>query len=288
MPELPEVETIRRELHQMLPGVTIQRVDLHLAKMVKLSKWRFHRLVSGTKILAVRRRAKMLLIDLDNGWTIIIHLKMSGQLIWQSTKGKLTVGGHPISGGIDDLPNKFSHVVFHTNRGTLFFNDQRQFGFVKMVLTNDIDAWLERLRLGPEPLSREFTWSRFQELVDRHGRKKVKPALLDQTVIAGIGNIYADESCFSARVLPTRRLATLTPRERKNLYRGIQTILRLAIKRKGTTADAYRTANGEKGRMMPFLKVYQRPGRPCKRCTGTVQRMVLAGRGTHFCPRCQR
>jgi formamidopyrimidine-DNA glycosylase len=228
------------------------------------------------------------LIDLSSGSTIIIHLKMSGQLIWRERGGRLRVGGHPIPHGTESLPNKYSHVVFVTSRGTLFFNDQRQFGFVKVVPTNRLERWLEEQGYGPEPLSTDFTLNVFRDILQRHRRKKIKPTLLDQTVIAGIGNIYADESCFFARVRPMRRIATLTQREQRDLWRGIRSVMQLSIRKRGTTADVYRTANGDKGGMMPYLNVYGRDGLACKRCNAIITKTVLAGRGTHYCPSCQR
>ncbi len=271
-----------------MPKQRVVGVDVGLPKMVKVSVATFRKRVVGARVGFVHRRAKLVLIELDNGWTIIIHLKMSGQLIWQPKKGKMRVGGHPIPGGIYDLPNKYSHVVFRCTGGTLYFNDQRQFGFVKLVATGSLEKWLEEQGYGPEPLDSEFTLIRFMELMKKHQRKRIKPTLLDQSVIAGIGNIYADESCFAAKVKPARRISTMTTKEKIDLYKGIRAILNLAIAKKGTTADAYRTANGDKGSMMPFLKVYGRDGQKCKRCGHVILKNVLAGRGTHFCGHCQR
>lgn len=288
MPELPEVETIRRELRRVMVGATIRVVKISLPKIVKHPPGVFQRAVIGSCVSDIQRRAKLVLIELDSGWTVIIHLKMSGQLIWRANSGTLKVGGHPIPGGTEYLPNKYSHVVFVTDRGTLFFNDQRQFGFVKLVKSLDMPRWLESQGYGPEPLEKAFTFDVFSSILKRHAKKRLKPTLMDQTVLAGVGNIYADEACFAARVRPTRRIMTLTARERRDLYRGLVAILRLAIRKKGTTADAYRTASGQPGKMMGFLKAYQRTGRRCRRCPGIIVKMTLANRGTHYCPRCQR
>ena len=288
MPELPEVETIRRELQTAIRGRKITRVEVNLPKIVKLPAATFRRALVGATVVDVHRRAKLVLFHLSSGWTMIIHLKMSGQLIWRPTKGKLRVGGHPIPGGLDNLPNKYSHVVFAMSGGTLFFNDQRQFGFVKLVKTAELDAWLKHEGYGPEPLERTFTLELFEAILHRHGKKRVKPTLLDQTVVAGLGNIYADESLHFAKIRPMRRINTLTPVERRDLFRGIQHVLTLSLKHKGTSADQYVTTTGEPGRMISFLKVYGREGERCKRCGGTIKKIVLAGRGTHFCPQCQR
>lgn len=288
MPELPEVETIRRGLHRVLPGARIERVTIDLPKMVKYPLGAFRKAIVGSRVSDIQRRAKLVLIELDSGWTVIIHLKMSGQLIWRAKGGALKVGGHPIPHGTEHLPNKYSHVIFTTDHGTLFFNDQRQFGFVKIVKSLDLPRWLIEEGYGPEPLEKAFTLEVFSAILKRHAKKRVKPTLMDQTVLAGIGNIYADEACFAARVRPTRRISTMTEKERRDLYHGLLAILRLAIAKKGTTADAYRTANGKPGKMMDYLKVYQRTGLRCLRCRGTIQKITLAGRGTHFCPDCQR
>lgn len=288
MPELPEVETIARELNTVLPDRRIIGVEVRLPKIVKMPVATFRRRVTGATIKRVERRAKLLLITLRHGWTIIFHLKMSGQLIWQPRHGRMRIGGHPIPGGILNLPNKYSHVIFRCSGGTLYFNDQRQFGFVKLITTNKLDAWLAEQGYGPEPLDSTFTLPHFLEILKTHQRKRIKPTLMDQRVIAGVGNIYADEACFFAGIRPSRRITTLTMAERMALYRGIRSVLTLAIKKKGTTADAYRTATGDKGSMLPFLKVYGRGNKKCKRCGHLITRTVLASRGTHYCSHCQR
>lgn len=288
MPELPEVETIRRELDAVLPGRRITKVMVDLPKMVKIPLATFRRAVSGATVRHVHRRAKLVLVHLSNGQTIIIHLKMSGQLIWQPKRGRLRVGGHPIPGGLDDLPNRYSHVVFSLTGGTLYFNDQRQFGFVKLVPTAELNAWLDHQGYGPEPLEDAFTLTEWLDLLRRHGKKRLKPFLLDQSVLAGVGNIYADETAFAGRVTPMRKISTLTAVERRALYRGLRAVMNLSIQQKGTTADAYRTTDGRPGGMLPFLKVYGRKGQRCRRCGGTIKRSTFAGRGTHYCPTCQR
>lgn len=288
MPELPEVETIRTELQAVLPGRKILQVTIRLAKMVKVPVHTFHRHTLRSSVVSVHRRAKLLLIHLSSGWTIIIHLKMSGQLIWQPTRGRLRVGGHPIPGGTKNLPNRYSHVIFRLSSGVLYFNDQRQFGFLKLLKTAELNQWLITQGYGPEPLEPEFTFTLFSHILKKHGKKRIKPMLLDQTVVAGLGNIYADESLHYARIRPTRRVASLTQVERRELYHGIRHVLNLSLRHKGTSADQYVTTSGEPGRMLSFLKVYGREGEPCRRCGGTIKKIVLAGRGTHFCPKCQR
>jgi len=288
MPELPEVETIRRDLEKVLPGRVVRGVEVRLEKMSNASTRTTRQRLVGQKVLAVHRRAKVLLIHFSGGWTVVIHLKMSGQIIWVPARGRLRVGGHPIPGGLNDLPNKYSHVIFSFTGGTMYFNDQRQFGYMKILSTSELVDWLTKQGYGPEPLEKHFTVAIFRDIVRKHSRKRLKPTLLDQTVIAGIGNIYADETCFYGRVLPQRRIETLTPQEQQGLYRGLRHVLELSLKNKGTTAQAYRTATGQKGGMLPFLKVYGRAGATCRRCSGTIRKTTFVGRGTHFCPDCQR
>lgn len=287
MPELPEVETITRELNHVMPGARIQQVQVGLPKIVKLPLREFRRKTLGVRVRKVHRRAKLGLFDLSNGQTMVIHLKMSGQLIWEGKRKALIVGGHPIPGGTEQLPNKYSHVILVTSKGTLFFNDQRQFGFVRTVKTSELELWLESQGYGPEPLSEDFTLSLFTEILARHRVKRVKPTIMDQHVIAGIGNIYADEACHYAKIRPNRRIRSLTVTERKALYRGIQYVLALSIRHNGTSASDYRRSNGEKGSMNKFLRVYGRDGLACRRCGYTIVKTVLAQRGTHFCPHCQ-
>jgi formamidopyrimidine-DNA glycosylase len=256
--------------------------------MVKARLPKFLRSVVKSRIVGVHRRAKLLLIDLSSGMTVVIHLKMSGQLIWQPRSGRSVIGGHPIPRGTENLPNAYTHITFVTSRGLLFFNDQRQFGFVKIVQTSSLKSWFDDQGYGPEPLSDDFTFEAFNVLFRRHQAKRVKPTLLDQRVIAGIGNIYADEACHFARVRPGRRIRSLKLKERRALYHGIRHVLTLSLRHSGTTAEHYRTSDGREGNMIRFLRVYGRTGLPCRRCSGLIKKIVLAQRGTHYCPGCQR
>ncbi|MBI4426264.1 MAG: bifunctional DNA-formamidopyrimidine glycosylase/DNA-(apurinic or apyrimidinic site) lyase [Candidatus Kerfeldbacteria bacterium] len=302
MPELPEVETIRQGLSHVLVGTKIVRVEVRLPKMVSIgsslpSQYRTNRrdraqhfvqMLRGRKVQRIERRAKLLLIELSGKWYLVVHLKMSGQLVWRPRSGRLLVGGHPIPGGTELLPNRYTRVVVTTTHGQLFFNDQRQFGYMKIIGGVQLSEWMEAHRFGPEPLDPHFQFSHFRRILRKHQAKRIKPTLLDQTVIAGVGNIYADETCFDARVRPTRRIRTLTKREQQRLFRGLRRVLRAAVRHRGTTARFFRTVTGEKGRMNRFLRVYGRAGRSCRRGDGgVIKKIVLQGRGTHFCPVCQ-
>ena len=286
MPELPEVETIRRELPRRIIGGVISVVEVRIPKMVNLSVSAFSRQLRNKKILAVGRRAKMLVLSLSSNRFLVFHLKMTGQLVFVPHQGKTVSGGHPIP-NIGVLPNKFSHVIFHfRNGGTLYFNDQRKFGWVKLL---DADG-LQKLffPLGIEPLSKDFTWQKFYMLVRRYPNRMIKQIITDGELMVGVGNIYADESCFCAGIRPMRRGKNISLPALKKLYRCIPSVLKFAISKKGTTSDAYRRPDGRDGNMLAYLKVYGRKGKPCRRCKPPIAKTVVGNRGTHYCPQCQR
>jgi len=209
---------------------------------------------------------------------------MTGQLIYQK-KNKITAGGH---GELDNkkLPNKFSHIIFtFSDNSQLFFNDMRQFGYMKIVDEKELDKILNQF--GIEPLDKDFNLKTFKKVLQNR-KTNIKQLLLNQKLIAGIGNIYADEICFYAKVKPSRKVLTLNEAEIKKLYQGSKQILKTAIKKRGTTFNNYRDADGKQGSFVSFLKVYGRAGELCKRCkNGKIKKIKQGGRGTHYCPDCQ-
>ena len=286
MPELPEVETIRRELSRRVGGSVFVWPVVHVPKMVNLPVAAFSRALRGRQVEAVMRRAKMLVLRLSGQRFLVFHLKMTGQLVYAPPHGRTVSGGHPIP-NLGVLPNKFTHVIFRfRDGGTLYFNDQRKFGWVRFV---DVDG-LHRLtaHLGAEPLSAAFTWPYFRRVARRYPNRAIKSVLMDNALLVGVGNIYADESCFRAGIRPTRRVRRISDTELATLYRCIPRVLRLAIRLKGTTHDTYRRVNGRSGGMLEYLFVYGRKGQPCKRCHTPIVRTVVGQRGTHYCPQCQR
>ncbi|MFH0804620.1 MAG: bifunctional DNA-formamidopyrimidine glycosylase/DNA-(apurinic or apyrimidinic site) lyase [Patescibacteria group bacterium] len=288
MPELPEVETIRRQLRAVLRGRTISSVTVRRPKMVRASSALLRKSAVGARIKDVTRRAKLLIIQLSSGWSMLVHLKMTGQLVYRH-RSTVRHGGHPISGGLDNLPNRYSHVIFNLSGGaTLYFNDQRQFGFLKLVPTRVLPRYLEHQRYGPEPLDPAFTLDRFRAMLGQKRSGTIKPLLMDQRFIAGVGNIYAAEACFRARIRPTRSIRTLSGSEIATLFRAVRHILRRAVAEQGATANNYVDAYGQPGRYVPLLRVYGRGGERCYRCHGTVAVLRQAGRSTAYCPRCQR
>lgn len=279
MPELPEVETIKRQLFGKIVGKKIKSVEVLTPRLIKAPLGNFKKAVLDSTIKNVQRRAKLLIIDLSSGYSLLIHLKMTGQLIYQLPRHPELVSGS----------HKHAHIVYTFSDGSkLFHNDLRKFGFVKLLKTEETPRYLEKEKYGPEPLEKKFTVGVFKNLLSTRLRQKIKSALMDQSFVAGIGNLYADEICFYAKVAPARIISDLKDAEIKKLFQGIKKILLQAIARHGSSVDKYVDAEGKQGEFAPFLKVYGREGEKCSRCGGTIKRIKLGGRGTHFCPKCQR
>jgi len=278
MPELPEVETIRTQLQKVLVGKKITNVEVSLPKMVKLDLVKFKKIIIGAKIKSVSRRAKILVFNLSNGWSLLVHLKMSGRLIFRK-KGEAP----------KELDKKWNHLIYHFADGSrLFHNDLRQFGYVKLWATEKLADFFAKEKLGPEPLEKDFSLDDFLAILASRPKVKIKQFLLDQKNIAGIGNIYSDEILFFAGVHPLRRVNELKPAEIKKLYNGIKKILAEAIKHHGTSDNDYLDAFGEKGDYARRLKVYGRQKEKCGKCGGQIQRLKINGRSAHFCPNCQK
>jgi len=299
MPELPEVETLRRELASAVKGKTIKSVKVKVPKMVKpLTPAKFAQQVKNKKILGINRKAKVLIFELSGGLFLLIHLKLTGQLISApkklqaipttvGTSYKLVVGGHSQKGGVDNLPNKFTHIIFNFTDGSiLYFNDLRKFGWARLVDDLGVAEIIEKH--GPEPLTKDFNLAYFLSILERYQNRKIKQVLLDQKLIGGLGNIYCDEACFCAKILPARIVKKIKPGGTKKLFACINQVIKFAIAKKGTSANTYVQLDGRPGGMVPYLKVYGRKGEKCKRCRGVIERIKLNGRGTHFCKTCQK
>ena len=283
MPELPEVETIRRDLSQALLKKTIKEVEILDLPRVQPTKKLFVKKIKGLKVKEIIRVGKLLIFDLGKH-QLLIHLKMTGQLVLKS-KSKIVSGGHPVK-GLVELPNKFTRAIFYfSNKDILYFNDVRKFGYVKLVTTEE----LEKIKApyGVDPTGEEFTLKYFEDILKKSERTILKHFLLRQHPISGLGNIYVDEACFRARVQPTRILSSLTKKERKDLYQGIRRVLELSITKRGTSFNTYVGSDGERGAFYKFLDVYGRGGKLCRRCKTPIKKSRVAGRGTHYCPNCQ-
>lgn len=284
MPELPEVETIRTGLETAVIGLKLMSVETDNPK-----KFIGHEGdILGAKIKNVRRRAKVLIIDFDNGNSLLVHLKMTGQLIFEDEKGGRVKGGHPIPPLNLPVPNKSTHAIFKFDKGVLYFNDIRKFGWLLITSTGEIENLSFFSGLGPEPLERGFSKEKLKEILVKKKNLKIKPVLMDQKVLSGIGNIYADESLFLAKIHPEERIMTLTDKDFDALYGGIVKALKTGIKHKGASDSSYVDLGGEKGVFLTYANVYHRTGMKCKVCGSKIERIVVGARGTHFCPNCQK
>ena len=304
MPELPEVETLKRELSRSLVGKSIKKARVLWPKTVApLSVKVFEKKVIGQKITKLERRAKMLVINFSGPLSLAIHLKMTGQLIFIPSKNytcgttvphvyklntkKIIIGGHPAPKDERVLPNPHTRLIFDfTDNSKLYFNDLRKFGWVRLVDDELLDNLTKHL--GLEPLSRLFTVESLADIFKRYPNRTIKQILLDQNLIAGIGNIYADESCFLAKLLPNKKAGTLKPAQIKKLHKSIIAVLKLSIQKKGTSSRNYRRSDGSLGGFVPYLYAYGRAGEPCKICQTKIEKIKHAGRGTHYCPHCQK
>lgn len=266
MPELPEVETIKRELEKAVLGKEIKEVCIHHPAVIRQpSPDKFKKNLEGAAFKNVLRKAKVLILELSNGKSLVIHLKMTGQLIYPGD-------------------NKKSRVSFRLSDGkTLDFNDQRLFAELRLL-----DDWrnLKFIQgLGPEPF--DISVEQFKEMLVRK-KTKIKPLLMDQTVISGVGNLYAAEALFRAKIHPARPASSLSDKEKETLFKEIKDTLNEAIKYKGSSVDQYLQLSGEPGDYVKHHRVYDREGKPCVICKTPIKRITLGGRGTYFCPRCQK
>jgi len=268
MPELPEVETVRRTIAPHVVGRRIVSVDVRERRLRRPITEDFAARLRGRTVRAVERRAKYLLLDVGDGLRWVVHLGMSG---------RFCVGAPPA-----DLPHV--HVVVQLEGGVqVYFSDPRRFGL--MLLSAD-DADLGAL--GVEPLGPDFHAELLWSLAKRHGRVTVKTLLMDGRLIAGVGNIYANEALYHAGIRPTRRSARLSKAELARLAEAVRGVLERAIASRGSSLLDYRDGDGNAGEFQRSLFVYERAGEPCRRCATPVRRLVVGGRGTFYCPRCQR
>lgn len=286
MPELPEVETVRRGLMSLIVGRKVKAVEHDTPKGFPNAAADVSGFLIGAKITDVRRRAKVLMIDLSTDYTLVIHLKMTGQMVF---RGEAVFGaGHPNESLVGELPDRSTRVTFTFDDGShLYFNDQRKFGWIRLLPTLEVPNIDFMKKVGPEPLEAEFTAEQFAERFKRRARTSIKAALLDQTVVAGVGNIYADESLWGAKIHPQRLVGAVTEKEFTRLFTELRSVMNTAIEKGGSTDKNYVNAEGKRGSYLSFARVFRREGKPCPRCGTTIIKFKTAGRGTHICPHCQ-
>lgn len=285
MPELPEVETVRRGLQRSLCGEVIAALEILHPPAFRGDPTA----LVGRRVEACDRRGKMLCVGLSGEWSLLIHLRMTGQmLVLPAGGGMREGGGYPSESLLATLPNRHTRLILTLESGTkVFFNDQRTFGFWKLLPDSDLATEPFLSKLGPEPWDEALTAEAWEERLGVFRRRAIKAALLDQSLLAGVGNIYADEALFVAAIHPTTVAGSLSSAQCSELLRCIREVLERGIAFGGVTARDYVNSEGLKGRMQEQLNVYQRGGEACKVCQTAIQILRVAGRGTHICPTCQ-
>ncbi len=286
MPELPEVETVRLQLLHRLKGKRIISVCVHNDKSTNHNH-NFSTLVTGKTILHIDRVGKLMIFSFvgETDFFLLAHLKMTGQFLFLDPKGALGGGGHTLSPTDTHLPNRHTRITFTLDNGTqLFFNDMRLFGYVKIADEKELE--LARSKFGPEPIHDGFDIEYFIKGLKRR-TSPIKAVLLDQSFVAGLGNIYVDEALFAAKVRPTRRADKVTRAEAVALAKATGEVMNASIRVGGTTFQHFVDTGGDNGNYSDYLKVFGKQGTPCPRCGTTIKKIRCAGRGTHYCPKCQ-
>jgi formamidopyrimidine-DNA glycosylase len=286
MPELPEVQTVVNGLNQYLVGHTILSFDFDWPKTIKTPIEIFTKELVGSKVLSAERKGKLIIINLSSQHSLLIHLKMTGQLVYRDPKTHYGAG-HPNDSLVGRLPDSTTRIHFKlSGSAELFFNDVRKFGWVEVIPTADLKEHHFIKRLGPEPL--EINQAQFLSLAKKYPKSQIKAKLLDQAFIAGIGNIYADESLWSAKIHPQTKIGEVSDAKLKDLFSALQNVLNLSIKSGGSSSTNYIKVDGQVGSYLSLANVYKKESQPCARCSAELIRIVAAGRGTRICPNCQK
>lgn len=315
MPELPEVETVRLGLEKYVVGLTIKDIEIRHPKPFVGDKAK----VLNSKIVLIRRIGKGLILDLSNGFSLAIHIKMTGQLVFRDEKTKNVL----LSPKVGTLPNKFTHVIFHLYRhpelvsgsngipghppageagarndsgveSLLYYNDMRRFGWIKVIRTDDVSNLSFFKQMGPEPFAKKFgsgqadlSLKTFQGIVSKPATR-IKQLIMDQAKIGGIGNIYANDALFEAKIDPRRPAKSLKNKEIRDLYDSIVKVLEKSLKEGGASELSFVNILGQEGNYQNHTLVYGKKGKSCPRRDGIIQRISLGGRGTFFCTGCQK
>jgi formamidopyrimidine-DNA glycosylase len=284
VPELPEVESLVRDLSPTLVGRTIRHVEVHKPKLFDATPGLSLEDLLGRRVERLWRRGKLTVWELSDDVSLVVHLKLAGQVVHVSHDGhELAHGGHPVPMWGSPLPHKSSHVVFCLDDDSvLYLTDIRQFARLHLMPDGDVDKFLKRQKIGVEPLTRRFTAREFGVKLRRRGIP-LKTTIMDQSVVGGIGNIYADESLWRARLHPRRPASSLSDAEVTRLHRAIRAVLDYAV-REGAAFVPHGKAISDRD----FPYCHGRAGSPCPRCRTIIQKEWVGGRGTHFCPKCQK
>ena len=284
MPELPEVETLRRSLAQTLPGRIVAGVDVRTPGTCRPSPGLQLQDVVGATAKTVRRHGKYLVVDLSNSLSLVFHLRLTGQLVLTLDSRLLAAGGHPVPEFGSPLPHKATRLVLRfADDSHLYFTDIRRFGLCLLMPTSEVPAFLQRQGLGLDVLSPEFTLDALRDILRRRATAKLKPLLVDQRAIAGLGNIYADEALWEARLHPLSAAGSLTQEETARLYQAIRDTVEYALAHGVARVISGRAAAGRE-----FPRAHGREGEPCPRCGHKIERIRVGGRSTYFCPVCQQ
>lgn len=274
MPELPEVETIRRQLNAALKEKKIVGVEVRWGKKIEPTAGKLQKMVVGATFGPVNRRGKLLIFTLSNGNVIVAHLKMTGRFLIKPKGSE---------------PTKHTHVIFRlSGPNDLHWEDVRKFGFLKAFDAAGAMRFVESWKFGPEPLSPSFTFETMRSCLIKYPKAKIKPKLMEQKCIAGIGNIYATESLWSAGIHPLTQIKNVPEVKLKKLHSAVRDVMKRAVAARGTSSDNYLDAFGEEGEFVNKLKAYGREGEPCRRCGTPLAKIKVGGRGSAYCPKCQK
>ncbi|MFA6047351.1 MAG: bifunctional DNA-formamidopyrimidine glycosylase/DNA-(apurinic or apyrimidinic site) lyase [Parcubacteria group bacterium] len=284
MPELPEVQTIVDDLNRKIKGDKITDFWSDAPKSLKnITVEKFRKEIVGRKILGAHRIGKNMFIDLSGGKTMYIHLKMTGHLL---VKDQRTMNNEQY---FSDRVNQYIHHIWTLGKNkTLEFSDMRKFAKIVLLDTKTLKEYKDITTLGVDAMSPDFTFAKFQEILNKKQKTPVGIVLMDQNLIAGIGNIYRSEILFEAGILPERLIKDLSNKERKEIYKYIKIVLNKAIKLRGTSDSDYRDTSGAPGNFHKVLKVYRREKKKCQKCDTIIVRKKMGGRSVFYCTKCQR
>lgn len=297
MPELPEVETVVSDLRQKVVGYKIVDFWTEWEKSIKFPLEKFKKAIIGNGIERVERRGKNILVYLKKDWIMLIHLKMTGHLLFKDEKADQNKY-------FQDKVNQYVRHIWYLQKVkskgvtadqmvqgkevTLEFSDMRKFAKIRLIKKSELQNDLEIKKLGLEPLEKEFTLEIFGKIIKSKPKRNIKVLIMDQSLVVGVGNIYASEALFKAKINPNRRAGSLNKKEIKDLHKGIVKILKKAVEMRGTTDADYRDASGAPGGFQNVLKVYNREGEKCLKCKRLIKKNKIGQRGTYWCDDCQK